>query len=156
MKDSTVMKYCSALPVLVLASNLSYAMPGMHGAESSGVTEPPAVSKDMGAPINSPGSEIEITYSADGKTAIFVSTREGSVESSGTPYNFDIWMARNVDGVWQEPVHLGADIDPTVGPNINTSAWELEPSFQMMAMSFISRDMSLVIYCQVTYTSSRK
>jgi len=129
MKDSSVMKLCSTIPVLMLASHLSYAMPGMHGTEGSGATEPPAASKDMGAPINSSGSEIEITYSADGKTAIFVSTRAGSVESPGTPYNFDIWMAHNVDGVWQEPVHLGADIDPAVGPNINTTAWELEPSF---------------------------
>lgn len=74
MKDSSVMKLCSTLPVLMLASHLSYAMPGMHGTEGSGATEPPAASKDMGAPINSSGSEIEITYSADGKTAIFVST----------------------------------------------------------------------------------
>ena len=99
MIDSSVGKLCSTLPVLMLAGNLSYAMPGMHGTEGSGATEPPAASKDMGVPINSPGSEIEITYSADGKTAIFVSTREGSIESSGTPYSFDIWMAHNVDGV---------------------------------------------------------
>lgn len=38
-------------------------------------------------------------------------------------------MSRLVDGEWQEPVHLGPGIDPKVGPNINTSAWELEPSF---------------------------
>ncbi|MCC6921453.1 MAG: hypothetical protein E6Q61_09985 [Nitrosomonas sp.] len=120
---------CSILLVCTLAYGVSYAMPGMHGAVSGGVTEPPAASKDMGAPINSPGSEIEITYSADGKTAIFVSTRKGSIESSGTSYNFDIWMSHNVNGIWQSPIHLGPDIDPTVGPNINTSAWDLEPSF---------------------------
>ncbi len=123
------LEFCSISLIFTLSCGVSYAMPGMHGADGSGATEPPAASKDMGAPINSPGSEIEITYSADGKTAIFVSTREGSIKSLGTPYNFDIWMAHNVDGVWQEPVHLGPGIDPTVGPNINTGAWELEPSF---------------------------
>ena len=115
--------------VSLLAYGVSYAMPGMHGAGHGGASELPRMSKSMGEPINSPGSEIEITYSADGKTAIFVSTREGSVESSGSSYNFDIWMSHNVDGVWQPPINLGSDIDPTVGPNINTSAWELEPSF---------------------------
>ena len=128
MKNNPVLKFGSALPVFALMSSLAYAMPGMHGAEGHGAAEPPAASKSMGAPINSPGSEIEITYSADGKTAIFVSTREGSVESSGTPYNFDIWMSHNVNGVWQDPIHLGSETDPTVGPNINTADWELEPS----------------------------
>ncbi len=130
MKASSVMKLCSTLlPVLLLTSDLSHAMPSMHGTEGRKATEPPAASKDMGAPINLPGSEIEITYSADGNTAIFVSTGKGSIESSGTPFNFDIWMAHKVDGVWQEPAHLGSDMDPTVRPNINTAAWELEPSF---------------------------
>lgn len=119
MKNNA-MVFFVALPVLVLAGSVAHAMPGMHGMESNGATQPPAVSKSMGEPINSPGSEIEITYSADGKTAIFVSTRKGSIESPGTPYSFDIWMAHNVDGVWQEPIHLGPDVDPTVGPNINT------------------------------------
>jgi len=128
MRNSSIIKLCFALPALGLASNLAYAMPGMHEAEGGAPAEPPAAAKSMGAPINSPGTEIEITYSADGKTAIFVSTREDSIKSPGSAYNFDIWMARNVDGVWQKPVHLGPDIDPTVGPNINTAAWELEPS----------------------------
>lgn len=47
MKNSSVMKLCSALPVLMLASNLSYAMPDMHGAEGSGATALPAASKDV-------------------------------------------------------------------------------------------------------------
>ncbi len=118
-----------ALLVFLLMHDVSYAMPGMHGTENTGAVEAPRTSKSMGEPINSPGSEIEITYSADGRTAIFVSTRKGSIESPETPYNFDIWMSHNVDGIWQPPIHLGSDIDPTVGPNINTSAWELEPSF---------------------------
>ena len=124
-----ILKLSFASLVLMLAYDVSYAMPGMHGSGSGGATEGPRVSRSMGEPINSPGAELEITYSADGKTAIFVSTREGSIESPGNPYSFDIWMSHNVDGVWQTPIHLGPDIDPTVGPNINTSAWELEPSF---------------------------
>ena len=80
---------CTSL-VLLLVHGVSYAMPGMHGAGHGNASELPRISKSMGEPINSPGSEIEITYSADGKTAIFVSTREGSLESSGNPYNFDI------------------------------------------------------------------
>ena len=130
MKDGLfAAKLCFSSLALVLAHNISYAMPGMHGDEAGGAAEPSKVSKSIGEPINSPATEIEITYSADGKTAIFVSTREGSVESPGDPLNFDIWMSHNVDGAWQEPIHLGSDIDPTVGPNINTAAWELEPSF---------------------------
>lgn len=44
----------------------------------------------MGEPLNSSEAEIEMTYSADGKTAIFVSGRSGSIPSPGVPYNFDI------------------------------------------------------------------
>ncbi|MDR4652163.1 MAG: hypothetical protein MRJ52_07165 [Nitrosomonas sp.] len=130
MKIKHVISTLSAVPlVLMLSSTISHGMPGMHGSSSGSADEAPRVSEDMGKPINSSGAEMEITYSADGKTAIFVSTRAGSIESPGNPYNFDIWMSHNVDGVWQPPVHLGPDIDPATGPNINTSAWELEPSF---------------------------
>jgi hypothetical protein len=115
------------LPALMLAAGLCQAMPGMSGASGSGPAEPPP-SNSMGEPLNSTGADFEITYSADGKTALFTSTRAGSIES-GTPYNFDVWMARNVDGVWQTPVALGPGIDPTLGPNLNTADWELEASF---------------------------
>jgi WD40 repeat protein len=118
-------KFFFVLFVLALAYGVTYAM----GSGGKGATEIPQVSMSMGEPINSPGAELEITYSADGKTAIFVSTREGSIESPGNPYNFDIWMSHNVDGAWQPPIHLGPSIDSAVGPSINTSAWELEPSF---------------------------
>lgn len=121
--------HCVAMVALFLMPAVARAMSGMdmphggHGKASS------ALSNSMGEPINSSESEIEITYSADGNTAIFVSGRQGSIPSPGVPYNFDIWMARKVNDVWQAPIHLGPGIDPTVGPNINTSAWELEPSF---------------------------
>jgi len=118
------------LVFLLVHDDVSYAMPGMHGSGHGSPSELPRVSKSMGEPINSLAAELEITYSADGKTAIFVSIREGSIESPGTPYNFDIWISRYENGAWQNPIHLGPDIDPTVGPNINTSAWELEPSIR--------------------------
>lgn len=126
---SLIPKICSVSLALILAQGVSYAMPGMHDSGSGAATERPRVSNSIGGKINSPGSEMEITYSADGKTAIFVSTREGSVQSPGGHYSFDIWMSHLVNGEWQEPVHLGPGIDSKVGPNINTSAWELEPSF---------------------------
>ena len=124
-----ILKLITISLILNFPINAANAMPGMHGSEGKSHTEAPRVSKSMGDKINTTGAELEITYSADGKTAIFVSTREGSIESPGSPYNFDIWISNNIDGEWQTPIHLGPDIDPTLGPNINTSAWELEPSF---------------------------
>ena len=105
------------------------AADAMHGPASSKVTDSNSSSPTqlMGGGLVSSGANMEITYSADGKTALFTSTRRGSVKS-GTPYDFDVWMARNVDGVWQEPIQLGPDINLSVGPNINTADWELEPA----------------------------
>ncbi|MBL8075437.1 MAG: PD40 domain-containing protein, partial [Nitrospira sp.] len=119
---------CLLALTFLLPAAVTFAMSGMdmpHTGHEKGTS---SLSQNIGTPINSSEAEIEITYSADGKTAIFASGRKGSVPSPGVPYNFDIWMAHNVNGTWQEPIHLGPSIDPTVGPNINTSAWELEPS----------------------------
>jgi Tol biopolymer transport system component len=128
MKEKRLIsRLCFVVPALILAHGVANAMPGMSMSDSGDDNATPPPSKSMGEPLNSAGSNFEITYSADGKTAIFTSTRPGSIESPG-PYNFDIWMSHNVNGAWQTPVHLGPDIAPTVGPNINTSAWELEPS----------------------------
>lgn len=82
------------LAFLIIQDN-SHAMPGMHKSSHIGTSESSSKSVSIGEPINSSATEIEITYSADGKTALFVSTREGSIESPGTPYNFDIWMSVN-------------------------------------------------------------
>ena len=112
---------------LLLGQSASYAMPGMD-MPSGANAQAPSLAKSIGAPINSDAAEFEMTYSADGKTVLFVSTRPGVIESKGNPYSFDIWMAHNVNGQWQTPIHLGPSIDPKVGPNINTEAWELEPS----------------------------
>lgn len=120
-KNLFIPKLCFVSLAFILAQSVSYAMPSMHGSGSGAAMEHPRVSNSIGGKINSSRSEIEITYSADGKTAIFVSTREGSIQSPGDTYSFDIWMSHQVDGEWQEQIHLG--------PNINTSAWELEPSF---------------------------
>ncbi len=59
--------------------------------------------------------------------------------------SFDIWMAHNVNGEWQAPIHLGPGIDPAVGPNINTSAWELAkicaaPSYLTARNSMVAGD----------------
>ena len=90
-----------------------------------GAAGAPPVTQSMGEPLNSAGSDFEITYSADGNTALFTSTRPGSIDSGG-PDNFDVWMSHHVNGEWQTPVHLGPGIDPSIGPNINTADWELE------------------------------
>lgn len=114
------------LLALILANGAANAMGGGASPKATDRDAAPPT-KMMGGGLASAGSNMEIAYSADGKTAIFTSTRPGSLDS-GTPYNFDVWMARNVDGVWQEPVQLGPNIDPHVGPNINTADWELEPA----------------------------
>lgn len=118
---------CAVL-TLVLAPTAGYAMSGMDMPHSGHGKSTSSLSKSLGEPLNTSESEIEITYSADGNTAIFVSGRQGSVPSPGVPYHFDIWMAHKVKGEWQAPFNLGPGIDPAVGPNINTSAWALEPS----------------------------
>ncbi len=76
------LKLLSVPLAFVVAQGISYAMPGMHGSGSGAATEHPRVSNSIAGKINSTGSEMEITYSADGKTAIFVSTREGSIQES--------------------------------------------------------------------------
>lgn len=121
------LRFHSVLSVFILAYGVPSAVFGMALSGNRGSQSVAPVSESMGEPLNSVGSDFEITYSADGKIALFTSTRPGSIESPG-PYDFDIWMARYENGVWQSPVNLGPDLDPHVGPNINTSAWELEAS----------------------------
>ncbi len=129
MKLPTVRRhYYLAALILLLTSTMMHTMSGVALSHSGHANGTSSLSKSMGEPINSTDSEIEMTYSADGNTAIFVSGRSGSIPSPGVPYHFDIWMSHKVNGVWHGPIHLGPGIDPTVGPNINTSAWELEPS----------------------------
>ena len=121
-------QYSLAVLTLLITPTVTHAMSGMEMPHSGHATTNSSLSTSMGEPINSSESEIEMTYSADGKTVIFVSGRQGSIPSPEVPYNFGIWMSHYMNGTWQSPIHLGPGIDPTVGPNINTSAWELEPS----------------------------
>ena len=114
--------------ICVLAPGITSAMSGMDMPMAGHEKPISSLSKSMGDPINTSDPEMELTYSADGNTVIFVSGREGSITSPGVPYSFDIWMAHKVSGKWQAPIHLGPSIDPALGPNINTAAWELEPS----------------------------
>lgn len=69
---------------------------------------------NMGAVINSEFWDAQPSISADGNTLIFSSARR-----KGSQGDKDLWMAKRVEGVWQEPVNLG--------PKINTSKSEQAP-----------------------------
>ena len=99
MKENfRVLTSCSVGLMLILAHGVSNGMPGMD-MPSGASAQAPSLAKSIGAPINSDAAEFEMTYSADGKTVLFVSTRPGVIESKGNPYSFDIWMAHNVYGL---------------------------------------------------------
>lgn len=69
---------------------------------------------NLGAPINTSGWESQPAISADGRTLYFVSNRAGGLGGN------DIWKSElGEDGVWQQPVNLG--------PNINTEFSEASP-----------------------------
>lgn len=78
---------------------------------------------NLGAPVNSKGSEWYPTVAADG-TLYFGSDREGGLGQT------DLYKSRLVDGNYQEPENLG--------PTINTPAEEFEP--------FIAPDQSFLIF----------
>jgi hypothetical protein len=64
--------------------------------------------------LNSAGADFEITYSADGKTAVLASSRPGGYGGN------DVYTSRLVDGEWTAPANIG--------PAINTAANEQEAS----------------------------
>src|SRR5690606_36684680 len=69
---------------------------------------------NQGAPINTPGWEAQPAICADGRTLYFVSNRAGGFGGN------DLWKSElGEDGVWQDPVNLG--------PQINTSFSEASP-----------------------------
>jgi len=70
--------------------------------------------QDTDSNLNSAGRELEITFSADGKTAVFSSNREGGYGS------IDIYTSQFDGKKWGTPVNIG--------PAINTPARELEAS----------------------------
>ncbi|HEU4718491.1 MAG TPA: OmpA family protein [Bacteroidia bacterium] len=64
---------------------------------------------NVGAPVNTKEWESQPSFSSDGKTLYFVSSRGGGYGDS------DIWMSTlNDDGTWSEPVNLG-DVINTPG-----------------------------------------
>lgn len=72
----------AVLTLFVIPTSTS-AMSGMDMPHGGPTKSTVALSKSMGEPISSSESEIEITYSADGKTTIFVSGQNGSPPSAG-------------------------------------------------------------------------
>ena len=81
-----VSHHCAAMLIFfLLVPVVTYAMSGMDMPHSGHTKTSSSLSKSMGEPINSSESEIEMTYSVDGKTAIFVSGRQGSIPSPGVP-----------------------------------------------------------------------
>lgn len=65
--------------------------------------------------LNTPDNEAAQTMTPDGKTMIF--TRCGARDGLGS---CDLYITENVDGKWTRPQNLG--------PDINTNAWESQPS----------------------------
>ena len=55
--------------------------------------------------LNSPQADFEITFSADGKTAVFASSREGGFGGN------DVYTSHLVRGRWQTPVNIGSAIN---------------------------------------------
>ena len=68
---------------------------------------------NLGPTINSTWNDWYPVLARDGSFMIFVSDRPGGYGSS------DLYISRRVEGVWQEPVNLG--------PNVNTSGMESAP-----------------------------
>jgi hypothetical protein len=61
---------------------------------------------NLGAPINSPYSDHCLYFAgADWDVAYWTSTRPGGYGGN------DIWMSERIDGVWQEAVNLGANVN---------------------------------------------
>lgn len=76
--------------------------------------------------INTPGDEGAQSISADGKTIYFAAS-----DRMGGYGNFDIWVAKKKGDYWDEVQNLG--------PNINTSKYESQPS--------ISTDGKTLFFC---------
>jgi len=76
--------------------------------------------------INTPGDEGAQSISADGKTIYFAAS-----DRQGGYGNFDIWVAKKKGDYWDEVQNLG--------PNINTSKYESQPS--------ISTDGKTLFFC---------
>lgn len=135
----------SAVLTLLLVSSAVNAMSGMDMPHGGHVNATSSLSQNLGEPINSSEAEIEMTYSAEGKTAIFVSGRNGSVPSPGVPYNFDIWMAHKVNGAWQVRLTWDQTSIPPWGRTSIRPHGNWSQAYLMTATLFISRDTSPAI-----------
>jgi hypothetical protein len=67
-----------------------------------GVWQPP---KNLGPPFNTPFSDHCLMFSADENEAFWTSTRPGGFGGN------DIWTSRKLNGVWQEAVNLGPNVN---------------------------------------------
>ena len=63
--------------------------------------------------------DLEPSFSSDGKTLYFVSNRPLNNTDTQTK-DFDIWKTEKINGIWSEPINLGAPV--------NTDANEFYPS----------------------------
>ncbi|HXU69184.1 MAG TPA: hypothetical protein VN947_07630 [Polyangia bacterium] len=70
--------------------------------------------ENLGAPVNSPGDEIEALVTPDERAMVF--SAKGRGDSLGS---YDLYVSRRVDGKWQTPRHPGAPV--------NSAAWEFGP-----------------------------
>lgn len=92
--------------------------------------------KPVGQPLNSSLNEGAPSISADGRLLFFA-----ACERQGGHGSCDIYIAqRNHDGSWSRPVNIG--------PPINTSAWESQPSF--------SSDGKTLYFIRGTYDNQRR
>jgi hypothetical protein len=70
--------------------------------------------ENLGAPVNSPGDEIEAFVTPDEATLVFAA--KGRPDSLGS---YDLYISHQVDGHWQAPSHPG--------PPVNSTAWDFGP-----------------------------
>ncbi len=88
----------------------------------------PGPAVNPGEPVNSIYLDGEHTLSPDGSQLFLTSTRPGGL---GGP---DIWVSTKTDGLWSEPVNLGAPV--------NSAEWDGQPGFAAgdpNTMYFVSR-----------------
>lgn len=70
--------------------------------------------ENLGAPVNSPGDEIEAFVTPDETALVFAA--KGRPDSLGS---YDLYVSHRAGGTWQAPVHPGAPV--------NSPAWEFGP-----------------------------
>ena len=96
-----------------------FGMRDLYVAHRASRDDPWQTPIDLGATVNSAADDIAPNVSADGRMLFFASSRPGGYG------RFDLYVSRrtnpNDDAGWSTPINLG--------PNVNTDAPELGPSF---------------------------